>query len=214
MTDFTRKNCNCSNVVCVSCVDDFSKFLHHFLVVLLLPSAVCLVDSLLHLGERLFEHLREVLVHRVDVLSQLGQLFLLGLLLLLLLLLDRLVLLVKLLDDLVVTFFLLLKPRELLGQLLLRRLVLSSHVSDDVVRAFLVLSQHFLLLLLPVPLLLLLLLRAVGLADDHNQLVLQRLLLGLQNEVLLLHGGVVSNSSLLFSLLLSLLAFLLSAHVV
>ena len=108
MTDFTRKNCNCSNVVGVPCVHDFSKFLHHFLVVLLLPGAVGLVDPILHLAQRLLEHLREILVHRVDVLSQLVQLLLLGLLLLFLLLLDRLILFVQLLYDLVVTFFLLL----------------------------------------------------------------------------------------------------------
>ena len=213
MTDFTRKNCNCSIVVGVSCIYNFSKFLHHFLIVLLLPSLVGLVDSFLHLVERRLEHCREVRVHGVDVVLKLGQLIVLFFLLGLLFDFYSLVLLLEPFNFRTVAFFLLLKSRKLLCELLLSGLVLSSHVSNNIVRAFLIHLNHLFLLLLSSSLLLLLSLGPISLLDHHDHLVFERFLFSLENIVLLFCGGVIGDASLLFSLLLSLLSFLLTAHI-
>ena len=213
MTDFTRKNCNCSIVVCVSCIYNFSKFLHHFLIVLLFPSLVGLVDPFLHLVERRLEHCREVRVHGVDVVLKLGQLIVLFFLLSLLFDFYSLVLFLEPFNFRTVAFFLLLKSGKLLCELLLSGFVLSSHVSDNVVRAFLIHLNHLFLLLLSSSLLLFLSLGPISLLDHHDQLCFERLLFGLENPVPLFWAGVINDASLLFSFLLSLFTFFLASHI-
>ena len=58
---------SCCSLLLLSTVDNLPELRLELIVLTLLPLLVRTLDAFLHLLQRLLQHLREVLVHRVDV---------------------------------------------------------------------------------------------------------------------------------------------------